>query len=103
MRASLMHFETQRCVWPHHLLLEAMQIGEPIDGSSEVVSSLRFVDLNLTVSAFRLGSAFPTIGRIEDEDLFLPLKLSLHRLSCSIPSSYFRKRSQGVCSVCLVP
>ena len=88
-------------VRPAGLLLKAVQIGEELALTKSRRSSpvMRFVVVDLAVLAFGRGPAFPAVGLVENEGVFLPVQRRLIALSCSSPSRYFRNSSQEVCSV----
>ena len=63
-------------VRPAGLLLEAVQVGEelPVDEVAEVVAGQGVVVVELAVLALWRGPAFPAIGLVEDEGVFLALQ-----------------------------
>ncbi|RFC34709.1 MAG: hypothetical protein DID90_2727554689 [Candidatus Nitrotoga sp. LAW] len=58
---------------PAGLLLKAVQVGEElaVDEIAQVVAGQRFVVVKLAVGSFGRGPAFPAVGRVEDEGVFL--------------------------------
>ncbi|HUX30423.1 MAG TPA: hypothetical protein VMV78_07310 [Thiobacillus sp.] len=82
-------------------LLEPVQVGEQlaVDEIAQVVAGERGIVVELAVLVFGRCPAFPAVGRVEDEGVFLPSSPATIALSCSRPSRNFRNKSQEVCSV----
>jgi hypothetical protein len=63
-------------VRPAGLLLEAVEVGEElvVDEVAQVVAGQGLVVVDVAVSILRGSPAFPAVGLVEDEALFLPLQ-----------------------------
>ena len=82
---------------PARLLLEAVQVGEElsVDEITQVVAGLGFVVVDLAVFVLRGGPAFPAVGLVEDEAVFLAVELGFVGFILFEAVEIFQKKKPG--------